>query len=91
MDEGVILSHLEALAHSLGIKVRYEDLAGETAFSAGGLCRIKNQQVIIVNERAPVREKTRTLAKALSRFDLNQVYIRPALRDFLEEEREAEV
>ncbi|NQU14659.1 MAG: hypothetical protein HQ561_10940 [Desulfobacteraceae bacterium] len=89
MDEEAILSHLEALAHSLGIKVRYEDLEGEATFSAGGLCRIRNQQVIIVNKWAPTREKTRTLAKALSRFDLNQVYIRPALRDFLEEARGA--
>ncbi|MFH1241319.1 MAG: hypothetical protein V1689_03055 [Pseudomonadota bacterium] len=84
MDEMAILSHLEALAQGLEIKVRYENLEGETSFPSGGLCRLRNQQVIIVNERAPIREKIQTLAKALMRFDLNRVYIKPALRDLLE-------
>lgn len=87
MDETAILSHLEALAHTLGIKVRYEDLEGETAFPAGGLCRIRDEHVIIVNERASLREKIQTLARALRRFDLSHVYLKPALRDFLEEGR----
>ncbi len=89
MDEMAILSHLEALAHSLEIKVRYEGLEGETAFPTGGLCRIRNEHVIIVNERVPIREKIQTLAKALRRFDLNRVYIKPALRALLEEGRGA--
>lgn len=87
MDEMVILSHLEALAESLEINVRYEDLEGETAFTPGGLCRIKNQYVIFVNDSAPIKEKTQTLAKALRRFDFTRVYVKPALRDLLEQER----
>lgn len=83
----VILSHLEALAESLEINVRYEDLEGETAFTPGGLCRIKNQYVIFVNDSAPIKEKTQTLAKALRRFDFTRVYVKPALRDLLEQER----
>ena len=84
MDETALLGHLEALAHALGIDVRYESLEGDTAFSSGGLCRIKDKQFIIVNHRAPIGEKIQTLARALKRFDLSQVYIRPALRDLLE-------
>ncbi len=89
MDETAILSHLEALAQGLEIKVRYENLESETSFPSGGLCRLGNQQVIFVNERAPVREKIQTLAKALMRFDLNRVYIKPALRDLLEKGKDA--
>lgn len=87
MDEMVILSHLEALAESLEINLRYEDLEGETAFASGGLCRIKNQYVIFVNDRASIKEKIQTLAKALIRFDLTRVYVKPALRDLLEQEK----
>jgi hypothetical protein len=87
LDEMVILSHLEALAESLEINVRYEDLEGETDFASGGLCRIKNQYVVFVNDRAPIKEKIQTLAKGLIRFDLTRVYVKPALRDFLEQER----
>jgi hypothetical protein len=84
LDETATLSHLEALAHALGIQIRYECLEGETTFATGGLCRIKDKQVIIVNERAATGEKVKTLAKVLKRFDLSQIYLRPALRDFLE-------
>jgi hypothetical protein len=84
LDETALLGNLEALAHTLGIGVRYEPIEGEATFSSGGLCRIKDKQFIIVNDRAPVGEKIQTLARALRRFDLSQVYIRPALRDLLE-------
>ncbi len=86
-----MIGHLEALAHSLGVEIRYEYLEGETVFPSGGLCRIKDKQLIIVNKRAAAGEKVQTLARALRRFDLSRVYLRPALRDLLEgpeEERE---
>jgi len=84
LDDTTILGHLEALAHTLEVQVRYEPLEGESAFPSGGLCRIKDKKYIIVNERASTGEKVRTLSKALRRFDLSRVYLRPALRDFLE-------
>jgi len=84
LDDTTILGHLEALAYTLGVQVRYESLESETTFPAGGLCRIKDKQYIIVNEMASTREKVRTLTKALRRFDLSRVYLKPALRDFLE-------
>ena len=84
MDNTAILGQLEAVAQALGIQIRYECLAGEAAFSSGGLCRIRNKQVILVDERASTGEKVRTLARVLRRFDLSQIYLRPALRDLLE-------
>ena len=84
MDETVILDHLETLAYSLGIQVRYERLDSETAFPAGGLCRVKDKHFIIVNSGAATSEKVRTLTQALRRFDLSAVYLKPALRALLE-------
>jgi len=84
LDERAVLDHLEALAYSLGIQVRYERLDGETAFPAGGLCRVKDKHFIIVNAGAPINEKVRTLTRALKRFDLSGVYLKPAIRDLLE-------
>jgi len=84
LDDTTILGHLEALAHTLEIQVRYEPLESETTFPTGGLCRIKNKKYIIVNESASTGEKVRTLTKALRRFDLSQIYLKPAVRDFLE-------
>jgi hypothetical protein len=84
LDDTTILGHLEALAQTLEVQVRYESLESETTFPTGGLCRIKDKKYIIVNESASTGEKVRTIAKALRRFDLSQIYLKPALRDFLE-------
>ena len=85
MDEASVIDHLEALAHSLGIQVRHECLENEeTAFPSGGLCRVKGKHIIIVNSAVPSAEKVQTLARALRRFDLSGVYVKPALRDLLE-------
>ena len=85
MDETVVLGHLEALAHTLEIQIRYEYIESETAFPSGGLCRIRGKQVIIVNTKTTVGEKVQTLTRALRRFDLSNIYLKPALRDLLEE------
>jgi hypothetical protein len=84
LNETAILSHLEALAHMLDIDVRYERLEADTAFASGGLCRLRDRRIIIVNESAANKEKIRTLAGALRRFDLSGIYLKPALRDLLE-------
>ncbi|MCK4791368.1 MAG: hypothetical protein KAV87_46985 [Desulfobacteraceae bacterium] len=85
MDDVAILGHLEALAHTLGIQIRYEPLEGETPFQSGGLCRVREKQFIIVNTVATTGEKVQTIARALGRFDLSQIYLKPALRAFLEQ------
>ncbi len=84
MDDKAILVHLEALAHRLGIQLRYEYLESETSFPSGGLCRVKDKQIIIINSAASPAEKVQTLVKVLRRFDLGGIYLRPAIRDLLE-------
>jgi hypothetical protein len=83
-DERILLDQLENLAHQFSIPVRYESMESEETFFAGGLCRIKGKYVIIINRRATRREKICILARALKRFDLSQVYLKPALREFLD-------
>ena len=78
-----ILTQLEELANSLELKVRYEQLKREGAFFPGGLCRVKGENLIIINSKASMEEKIETLAGALSSFDLARIYIRPALRELL--------
>ncbi len=89
MDETTILSHLEALAETLGIRIRYESLEGEDIFLQGGLCKVKGRRLIIVNTKATAGQKARTLARALCRFDLSQTYLKPAVRDFLVKAKDA--
>ncbi len=83
MDERSLLGQLEELARGLGVEVRYEMLKREGAFTQGGLCRLKGQYLLLVNSKAPNRDKIEALALAVNRFDLSQVFMKPGLRDFL--------
>jgi len=84
LDNRTILNLLEELAQRLDVEIRYESLEGEAAFSGGGLCRIRGRRVIIVNRAAAPDIKVRTIAAALRRFDLGEIYVKPALREFME-------
>jgi hypothetical protein len=49
----------------------------------GGLCRVKGENILIINSKATMRDKIQALVRAVKQFDLSQVYMRPALREFL--------
>jgi len=83
MDDKTLITQLEELAENLAIEVRYEAIRKEGSFFTGGLCRLKGKDILIVNSDASMGDKIRSLAKALRRFDLSQIYMRPALREFL--------
>jgi len=75
---------LEVLAGQLGITLRYEPVNVEDSSSNGGLCRIKGHYVLIIHSQASDKEKIRLLTEALRLFPLNDIYLKPALRELLE-------
>ena len=85
MNEDVLLSQLEDLAEKLGILVRDENINIEESSSSGGLCRIEGEYVLILNSKATVKEKNQVMIKALQQFNLSAIYIKPVIRELLEE------
>jgi hypothetical protein len=84
VDESAFLKEIEEVAQSLGIEVRYENFKKEGGFTAGGLCRLKGEYLLIINSRAATRDKIEALAAAVNRFDLSRLYLKPGLRDYLD-------
>jgi hypothetical protein len=84
LDDRTLLHHMEEVASAIGLDIRYERLEGETSGFPGGLCRIRSKQVLILSSEATPREKVMALARALRRFDLSRVYLRPAVRQILD-------
>jgi len=84
MKQELILHHLEEIAEKLSIKISYEDLKKEGISSKGGLCRIKGEERIIINKSLTVAEKVDILANELSKFDMDSIYIPPAVKQLLE-------
>jgi hypothetical protein len=85
MNEDVLLNQLEDLAEKLGILVRDENINIEESSSSGGLCRIEGEYVLILNSKATVKEKNQVMINALQQFDLSDIYIKPVIRELLEE------
>jgi hypothetical protein len=83
MDEDNLLRQLENLAETLGIEIRYEIIENEVFFSPGGLCRLGERYILIINKDVRKEEKLQTLGQAVAKFDLSDVYVRPMLRAFL--------
>jgi hypothetical protein len=82
-----VLQHFEDLAEKLGIEIVDEKL-GETEFPVkGGLCKVKGTFKIFLDRSESIEARIEILAKALSSFDLENVYLVPYIREVLERAR----
>jgi hypothetical protein len=72
---------LRELAEQIGYKVRYE----KGDFD-GGYCLLKAQRLIVINRKLDIRRKISILSRILYDIGINDIYIKPALREIIEEE-----
>jgi len=80
MNDSDVLSKLEDLADRLGINLRYENLAKGPIRANGGYCRLEDNHLILIDKNDSKRRKIKLLARSLRRFDLETVFVPPALR-----------
>ena len=72
---------LEDLAARVGLEVCYEPMdTGRRRSSAGGLCRLRSQLLVLIDEGAPRVEQIGVLLDALSQFDVEAMFVPPMLR-----------
>lgn len=81
MKRDLLLEELVNLAGRIGIEVRYEKMGT----ISGGLCRIHDGQVILINKHLSVASKIELLASELSleREKLSNIFILPEIRGLL--------
>jgi len=84
MEPYKVLEHLEGLARKLGIEVVYQSLGTDEYTTGGGLCRVKGSYKVFLDRSEPVERKIQILARALSTFDSDEVYVLPLVREILE-------
>jgi hypothetical protein len=85
MDAKAALAELEQLAEKLKVEVRYDRFAGEGMH--GGLCRIKGSWRAILERRASESEKVSMLARCLARFDTEEHFVSPGVREIIDRNR----
>ena len=87
MNEQRILEELLALLEANGVTIRSEPLGG----SGGGLCTVKGQAICFVDTQAPSAESAAICANAVLKVvDIDGVYIRPEVRQFVERHSNSE-
>jgi len=74
-----LITLFEELADKLNIK-----LLQDKGDFTGGSCLVKDENFIVVNKRKPVEQRLKILAQEFSKKDLSDIYIIPALREFIE-------
>ena len=86
MDEITIIEQLEELIKSFGIQIRDEAIKQDEDLVnvVGGLCLLRGEYVLIINSKATTMDRIKTMAIALRHFDLDQIYLRPVLRELLD-------
>ncbi len=75
------MEELLALLESNSVAIRDEPLGG----NGGGLCSVKGQQIFFVDTQAPSEIVAAICAQAVPKVvDIEQVYIKPEVRQFIE-------
>jgi hypothetical protein len=81
MKHEELVQELQDVARQLGITVRFDQGNFE-----GGYCILKAEKLLLINKRLlPVR-KASVLAAALREIGLENVFLKPALRAYIEDE-----
>jgi len=83
-SDSLLLQHLESLAAQLEIEVRYENLADDEVTIHSGSCKLLDRDLILIDRQQPLVERARLLARELSRYDLENFYILPRVREFIQ-------
>ena len=83
MNDEVVLQELENIFDKLGITIRYE-----RGNFVGGLCRLKEDKIVILNRKLPVKKKILLLSRELSRFDIEEFFILPAVKEIILDQKE---
>lgn len=76
-----LVEELQDVARQIGVTVRFEKGDFE-----GGYCLLRDQRLVLINRRLMPSRKASLLALALQSIGLDAVFLKPALRQYIEDE-----
>lgn len=79
-----LIAELEEAATQLGLKVIYEK--GDFT---GGYCILKEERLIVINKKFDPKHRASTIARSLVEVGIDNVFLKPAVRDYVEEQVES--
>ena len=79
MKNKELLEEFHLLAEKLDIKI----MKGKGDFS-GGSCTVNNEKIIVINNSKPIEHRLNILAGCFKEYNLDVLYIIPALREYID-------
>ncbi|MDM8544270.1 hypothetical protein QUF90_24595 [Desulfococcaceae bacterium HSG9] len=76
--------HLKELSEKLGVTVAEHSFRQTGIKAKSGLCKIKGEQMFIVNKHLSVYQKNKRLLAFLKKMPYKNIYVLPAIRERLE-------
>ena len=73
----------EELAEKMNINI----VQGKGDF-IGGMCSVNDESYIVINKVKPMSQRLKVLGAEFSKLDLNNIFVSPALRDFIEDKQQ---
>jgi hypothetical protein len=78
-----LLQHLESIARQLEVEIRYESLSNDEVSVHSGGCQVQGRRLILIDSCRSPLERARVLARELAKFELEDLYILPRVREFI--------
>jgi len=78
MKNNELLDEFHLLAEKLNVKI----MKGNGDFS-GGSCTVNNEKVIVINKGKPIEQRLNILASCFKEYNLDDLFIVPALREYI--------
>ena len=80
-----LYQHLKELAEKVDIFVSEQNLRATGVNAKSGLCTVKGKQMFIMDKHLPIRQKVEVLAECLRQISLDDIYVMPAIRNYLDQ------
>ena len=75
---------LKELAEKLGVVVSEQNFRSTGIKAKSGLCKVKGKTNIIIDKQLSLQDKNEVLASCLSKLPHENIFMVPALREFLD-------
>ena len=73
----------EELAEKMNINI----VQGKGDF-IGGMCYVNDESYIVINKVKPMSQRLNVLGAEFSKLDLNNIFVSPVLRDYIENKQQ---
>lgn len=81
-----VYEELKNLAEKLGVEIKEENFRITGIKVKSGLCVVRGKQLFVMNKHNKIHKKVALLAECLRKFEHDEEYVVPAIRELLSKE-----